>query len=180
MEIGKKAAEDFRNMYHEFRHEIDSFVLPILVKMTASGGLARLIIRGGRPAGFLLVEDGRIDGIYVRPEFRRMGLASEAVYGYIRENPGKEPEELMQTLRIVNTDRAAKRFWFSIFKMHKEGENEVDTLYRIDGLKDRMKDLVKKMTARQDIESGPEDNRSAIRGVGIGKGEGKETRPSLD
>jgi hypothetical protein len=42
---------------------------------------------------------------------------------------------LPERLHIVNTNKVAKKFWHSIFKMRMLEKNEIDTLWEIEGLK---------------------------------------------
>lgn len=136
-EIEKQAAEAMRGLFHEFRYDIDELTLPILMDMAEFDGVTRLLIHEGKAVGFLMVVERYIEGIYVQPEYRRKGIARNAVLEYIREHPALEPQELMLKLHIVNTNKAAKKFWFSIFDMHKIDKNPVDTFYEIHGLKER-------------------------------------------
>ena len=133
------AAEAMRGLFHEFRHDIDELALPTLMAMAADKGATRLLIEDNRAVGFLMVIDGYVEGIYVQPEYRRKGIARRAVLDYLRDFPFSPPEEVIRTLHIVNANKAARKFWFSIFDMHKIDSNPVDKLYEVDGLKGRWK-----------------------------------------
>lgn len=137
-DLGKQAADALRGLFHEFREGLDDLQLPTLVDMAAESGVARLLIREGKAVGFFMVIDGYIEGIYVQPEHRRKGIARDAVLEYWREKEFTIPPiQPIRTLHVIKANKEARKFWFSIFDMHKIDENPVDTLYEIDGLKER-------------------------------------------
>ena len=115
-----------REMYFRFRNEIDSYVLPILIE---NGAIFKRIEVRKQLVGYLMVIDGYIDGLFVSPGYRRQGLGKKAVMEYIQEYG------LPERLHIVNTNKVAKKFWHSIFKMRMLEKNEIDTLWEIEGLK---------------------------------------------
>ena len=115
-----------REMYFRFRNEIDSYVLPILIE---NGAIFKRIEVRKQLVGYLMVIDGYIDGLFVSPGYRREGLGKKAVIEYIQDYG------LPKSLHIVNTNKVAKKFWHSIFKMRMLEKNEVDTLWEIEGLK---------------------------------------------
>ena len=115
-----------REMYFRFRNEIDSYVLPILIE---NGAIFKRIEVRKQLVGYLMVIDGYIDGLFVSPGYRREGLGKKAVMEYIQDYG------LPKSLHIVNTNKVAKKFWHSIFKMRMLEKNEVDTLWEIEGLK---------------------------------------------
>lgn len=115
-----------REMYFRFRNEIDSYVLPILIE---NGAIFKRIEVRKQLVGYLMVIDGYIDGLFVLPSYRREGLGKKAVMEYIQDYG------LPERLHIVNTNKVAKKFWHSIFKMRMLEKNEIDTLWEIEGLK---------------------------------------------
>lgn len=115
-----------REMYFRFRNEIDSYVLPILIE---NGAIFKRIEVRKQLVGYLMVIDGYIDGLFVLPGYRRQGLGKKAVMEYIQEYG------LPERLHIVNTNKVAKKFWHSIFKMRMLEKNKIDTLWEIEGLK---------------------------------------------
>jgi len=115
-----------REMYFRFRNEIDSYVLPILIE---NGAIFKRIEVRKQLVGYLMVIDGYIDGLFVLPGYRRQGLGKKAVMEYIQDYG------LPERLHIVNTNKVAKKFWHSIFKMRMLEKNEIDTLWEIEGLK---------------------------------------------
>jgi len=115
-----------REMYFRFRNEIDSYVLPILIE---NGAIFKRIEVRKQLVGYLMVIDGYIDGLFVLPGYRREGLGGKAVMEYIQDYG------LPKSLHIVNTNKVAKKFWHSIFKMRMLEKNKIDTLWEIEGLK---------------------------------------------
>ena len=119
-------------MFKSFRNELDTMSFPALKQMArneedSKQGTYTVIMDGEfNPVGFLLVIDGYVEGIYVKPEHRRKGYARNAVIGYIL-NRG-----LLNTFHVINKNRTAKKFWFSLFKCHVVESTEVDTLYQVD------------------------------------------------
>jgi ribosomal protein S18 acetylase RimI-like enzyme len=101
-------------------------VLPILIE---NGAIFKRIEVRKQLVGYLMVIDGYIDGLFVSPGYRRQGLGKKAVMEYIQEYG------LPERLHIVNTNKVAKKFWHSIFKMRMLEKNEIDTLWEIEGLK---------------------------------------------
>ena len=116
-------------MYHAFRHVVDSYAFPIMKRWGESSGTYRHIMYHGRPVGFLLVIDNYIDAIYVRPDYRRKGLAKKAVLDYIREG------NHVYRLHIVKTNEPAMKFWNSVFFLREIERNECDVLFFIEGIK---------------------------------------------
>lgn len=117
-----------KGLYHEFRHEIDELAYPLIVSMPDVR--VKGIYDGSECVGFMLVEGDYIDALYVREGHRRKGLARKAVIEYVREYG------LPRSLHIVNTNKAAKRFWNGIFKLRVLERNEVDTLYEVEDVYD--------------------------------------------
>lgn len=115
------------DLYVEFRSEIDRMAFPLICKI--KGMVVKEIFDDGEAVGFLMVENGYIDSLYVREGHRRKGLARKAVLEYVEEYG------LPNTLRIIKTNTAAKRFWKSIFEMTMIDRNEVDYHYLIRGMK---------------------------------------------
>lgn len=115
-----------RELFFTFRNEIDSYVFPILME---NGAIFKRIEVRKQLVGFLMVTDGYIEGLYIKPFYRRQGLGRKAILEYINEHG------LPERLHIVNTNKVAKKFWHSIFKMRMLEKNEIDTLWEIEGLK---------------------------------------------
>ena len=107
------------DMYLAFRREIDTIAFPLIpcdfVEIEDKGAVR----------GFLMVEDGYVDGIWIDPRFRRRGLGRKAVLDYVKRNG------LPNCLHTVKTNVRAINFWKSIFVMEKLEENEVDILWRV-------------------------------------------------
>jgi ribosomal protein S18 acetylase RimI-like enzyme len=83
---------------------------------------ARWIMRDRECAGFILygIEDHRflprltgvVYELYVRPEFRRMGIARQCAIRAIRELQAHSPSKIQ--LEVVNGNRAAEALWQSL------------------------------------------------------------------
>jgi predicted acetyltransferase len=121
-------------MYHEFRNEIDSYCFPLLQKWAKQTGCYRYIMYEGEVVGFLMVIDKYIEGIYVEPEYRRKGLARQAILDYIKDGNNVEK------LHIVRSNNTAYKFWNSIFELHEINSNICDVLYYIARVKERKDD----------------------------------------
>lgn len=112
-------------MYHRFREEIDDFAYPLIERMSNYVVLRK----GEEEIGFIMVcENGYIDSMWVNPMYRRQGFGQKLVLDYI------EQYGMPRTLHIVNTNKTAKKFWQSIFRMTWIERNDVDTLWEIIGL----------------------------------------------
>lgn len=121
-------------LYHDFRYAIDEYAFPNIKKWAEDGGTFKVIEIDGAIVGFLAVIGGYVEGIYVHPEYRRRGLARQAVLEYI-ENGGE-----IGSLHIVKGNKTAEKFWRSIFFLEKDDlapDNPVDTFYTVKGLKKR-------------------------------------------
>lgn len=116
-------------LYLSFRGELDTMAFPLIEADMIE------IYDKGELVGFLMVENGYIDGIYVEPSHRRKGLARQAVMCYV------DDYGLPDRLHIINVNETAKKFWYSIFDMRILDVNGVDTLYEIVGLKEWEDDL---------------------------------------
>ena len=115
-----------KEMYHEFRYDIDDYAFPLVA--TKGDVVVKEVRDGEDVVGFLLVDDGYVDCLYVRERYRRKGLAGKAVREYVFEHG------LPQTIHIVNSNHVAQKFWKTVFKMDVISRNEVDTFYAIRGL----------------------------------------------
>lgn len=109
------------DMYLDFRKEIDVLAFPLIKKNFDYIKIYHL----GKQVGFLIVYDGYVESIYVKPEFRRLGLAKKAVLNYI--NQGKP----ITRLHILDSNRIAYKFWSSIFNLCSLDFSSVDTLYSV-------------------------------------------------
>lgn len=120
-----QAKERNRRFYTLFRREIDRYCIPLVLNISEMTP----IFHEGRQVGFLSVVGDYLDGLFVLPEYRRMGLGKKAVLEWI------EAHGMPRTLHIVNSNLGAKRFWEALFELAVVDENEVDTLYRIVALR---------------------------------------------
>lgn len=109
------------DMYLDFRKEIDVLAFPLIKKNFDYIKIYHL----GKQVGFLIVYDGYVESLYVKPEFRRLGLAKKAVLNYI--NQGKS----ITRLHILDSNKVAHKFWSSIFDLYSLDFSSVDTLYSV-------------------------------------------------
>ncbi len=113
-------------MFHDFRNRMDDLCFPALKEMSEASDGMKIIHCDGKVAGFLMIIDGYVEGIYVKPDFRRKGLARQAVL---------DAADSIRTLHIINTNEEAKAFWFSVLDLEPMECNRVDTLYSVEGVK---------------------------------------------
>lgn len=112
------------DMYLAFRREIDTMAFPLI-----PCDFVEIEDKNGAVRGFLMVENGYIDGIWIDPRFRRRGLGRKAVLDYVKRNG------LPSSLHTVKTNKRAEAFWKSVFVLEPLEMNDVDILWRIAGLK---------------------------------------------
>ena len=108
-------------MYLDFRKVCDTLSFPMLREW----GEYRQIKCDGEVVGFLMVIEGYVEGIYVKPEYRRKGLARKAVLEFMDDGG------YIDTLHIIKTNETAQKFWESIFHLVTISDCPVDTLYRV-------------------------------------------------
>lgn len=114
--------EQFIDFYKAFRKELDDMCVPLVVDWMN----VRPIWADGEIVGFIAGLPHFIDGIYVLPEYRRKGLAREAVEHFIGAG---NPRGIQ--LVIINNNEPAKKFWTSLFELKVVERNPVDTCYEI-------------------------------------------------
>lgn len=114
--------------YLAFRKEIDTMFYSEFKKWT---NILTKKDKEGQTYALLIVEDGYIDCLWVSPEYRGKGIGYELVMEYIEEY------EMPKTLRILNNNPNAQRFWNEIFDIREISSNPYDTLYLIIGIKNR-------------------------------------------
>lgn len=116
-------------MYLDFRKEMDTYCFPLLKEWAGDDFVE--IKDGDDVVGFLMIIDKYyVEGIYVKPECRRKGIARKAVIDYVK-NGGK-----ITRLHIIKSNKPALKFWKSIFKLKKLDECPSDILYEVKGLKE--------------------------------------------
>ncbi len=119
----KKAIE----LYHSFRQELDRIWIPDIIARET----VQEITYEGQVVGIICGAPDYIDCIYILPEYRRKGLAKEAALSWYEENKQYEIR-----LHIINKNEGAKAFWNGVFQLREIGDNEVDTLYEIEGVRE--------------------------------------------
>lgn len=115
-------------LYLECRKELDKICVPEIIKCCE-------IIPIGKDAemGIMCVAHQEwweyIDCLYIRPEYRRQGIAKKTVLEWYKkqENPVR--------LHIINNNKPALEFWNSIFELLEMESNDIDTLYCIKKVK---------------------------------------------
>lgn len=125
-----------QRFYHDFRCEIDGCVFPLAEKEACNNSdcTMRLIdykIESGRTihAGFLYVRGGYVDSLYIKPKYRRLGIATKAVRDYLAEGG------VIKTLDIIKSNDAALSFWKSMFYIHPIKGDDVETTYEVERMK---------------------------------------------
>ena len=110
-------------LYLKFRRELDEMCVPQIVSELEH---IEYIVVDGETVGMVGGDDGYIDVVYVLPEYRRRGLAREAVLSWYERYHTPNT-----SLDIINNNYTAKQFWNSLFELHKIYDNGISSLYRI-------------------------------------------------
>ena len=110
-------------LYLKFREELDKMCVPKIVSELQH---VEYIVVDGKTVGMVGGDSGYIDVVYVLPEYRRRGLATQAVLEWYERYHTPHT-----SLHIINNNYPAKRFWNSLFELHEINDNGIDTLYRI-------------------------------------------------
>lgn len=123
--------EEMQEMYLDFRKTIDTLAFSDIYKSGIQHGAASVIYEDEKPVGFMLVEFGCIEAMYIKPEYRRKGIAEKAVRNYI------ESGGVIARLVIVHANEPAKKFWNRIFELQEVKTDEVETAYAVIRVKPR-------------------------------------------
>ena len=117
-----------QQMFLDFRKELDTMCFPVLEKWAERSrkGTMKTMYCNDQKAGFLMVIDGYVEGIYVKPEYRRQGIAEQAVKDYV-DNGG-----LIDRLHIIKGNDPAWKFWHKLFDLIIIDECDVDRLYSVE------------------------------------------------
>ena len=86
------------------------------------------ITYNGKTVGMIANTYDYIDCVYIKPRYRRKGLAKKSVERLIK---GRN-----MRLHIINNNTVAYKFWNDNFYLEKISSNNVDTLYWVRGVKD--------------------------------------------
>lgn len=109
-------------MYIAFRNELDAMEFP---RMVGEPQISYMTIEcDGFDVGFLLVNKGYVIGIYIKPEYRRRGLARDAVIEYLK-NGG-----IINRLEILDCNIIARYFWESLFDLKPERYSVTSIVFR--------------------------------------------------
>lgn len=121
--------EEHLQMFLNFRKTCDELSFPLLAEWAGASGDYKEITFEGQVVGFLMIIEGYVEGIYVKPEFRRKGLAKKAVLDFVKDGG------FINKLHIIRTNKAAQKFWNSVFYLKKIDECPVDALYQVESVK---------------------------------------------
>ncbi len=117
-------------LYLKFRKELDKICVPEILKCVET----EPIYCDQKKVGiFCHVEQpyfSYIDCLYIEPEYRNRGLATDKVIEWYRKQKKKEIR-----LHIINENKPALKFWTSLFNLELIEENGIDSLFRIIGEK---------------------------------------------
>ena len=120
------------SLYLKFRQELDEMIVNQIINECMQSGEFVKIEYDNKVVGFLSTRSvNYIDGIYVLPEYRGLGLATGTVRDYL-ERSGL----LHYSLHIIKRNKTANDFWGKIFPSGKwewvvEAEDDVDILWEV-------------------------------------------------
>ena len=114
----------FIKLYTEFRKELDKMCIPLILDELK----VEPITYNGKTVGMIANTYDYIDCVYIKPRYRRKGLAKKSVERLIK---GRN-----MRLHIINNNTVAYKFWNDNFYLEKISSNNVDTLYWVRGVKD--------------------------------------------
>jgi ribosomal protein S18 acetylase RimI-like enzyme len=116
-------------LYLSFRNEIEKICTPEILKEVTT----IKIIEDDKQVGIMcyIRQDGfaYIDAIYIKPEYRRSGIARNTVLNWYEDFKDTEIR-----LHIVKKNHPAYKFWNSIFRLETIEETFLDVLYKVKGL----------------------------------------------
>lgn len=115
--------KDFIKFYTEFRKELDKMCIPLILDELNVDP----ITYKGKTVGMIGYTYDYIDCVYIRPRYRRKGLAKKAVEKLIK---GRN-----MRLYIINNNTVAYKFWDNNFVLEKINSNNVDALYWVRGIR---------------------------------------------
>lgn len=119
------------DLYKSFREELDEMCIPLIIDELPH---IEPIRTDGKIVGMVAGSDSYIDCVYIKPNYRRKGLARKAVLGFVN---GKIDKVIR--LHIINDNDVAYDFWNNLFELKEIGRNVVDTLYEIVKIKEERK-----------------------------------------
>lgn len=115
--------------YLQFRKEIDIMFYPKFARL--NDVLTRKDEQGNVIA-ILIVENKRyIDCLWVDEKYRKKGIGTELIVEYVLNY------KMPSTLHILNNNDTAYKFWNNIFNLSAIETNPYDTLYGINGFREK-------------------------------------------
>ena len=124
--------EALHQLYNEYKDGIKMKQSSDVLKWAEGMGGLRLIECEDQIVGFLAVIRGCAEALYVRPEFRRRGLAKKAVQAYLEENGNRS--DAINSIHLMHTGSAAReamRFWNELFKTERVESTLVDAYFDV-------------------------------------------------
>ena len=115
--------KEFIKLYTKFRKELDKMCIPLIIDELK----VEPIIYKNKIVGMIAYTYNYIECVYVKPRYRRKGLAKAAVEKLIK---GRN-----MRLHIINNNTVAYKFWNDNFKLEVITSDNVDTLYWVRGIK---------------------------------------------
>lgn len=149
------------DMYLDFRKHIDTLCFRNIQKEAGTG--YQRIWCGEELAGFLIVINGYVDAIYVKPEYRRQGLGRSAIVNFLICGG------CIKALHILNNNEPAKAFWESLFELKEDNGTAVDTLYHVILPKQSLIDALSKRLNATDLYWFLHDRLRKLVGLDEGK-----------
>lgn len=119
-----------KSLFLDCMREVEAYYVDDLLKQLDS----YQIYTDGKLVGILLTQPHYIHSVYVLPEYRRQGLAKEAVITWYL-NRGDQYVDIPVKLDVVDKNKAAVDFWHCIFDLHVEELDSVSHRYTVIGLK---------------------------------------------
>ena len=115
--------------YLQFRKEIDTMFYPKFARL--NDVLTRKDEHGNVIAMLIVENKSYIDCLWIDEKYREKGIGTALVVEYVLNH------KMPNTLHILNNNNVAYRFWNNIFNLYAIEANPYDTLYGINGFKEK-------------------------------------------
>lgn len=126
---------ELQAMYMAFKFNLCCKCAPLVVKMADEKQCVTLFKSDGKNVGFIIVINGYVEGIYVKDEYRRHGIARSGIVQHVKKYG------MPEMVHIINSDEDGKGFWNKFFKLQPIKRNPVETLYKINGWKNTLNQI---------------------------------------